>query len=76
MNLVELTQPVWDDMVKELEHKLAQAKEGKLRGFVMSYEYSDSTGGHLIMRDSNCSPYKLLGGLEVAKLELVDRLRQ
>lgn len=74
-NVVELKQALWEELIKELELRLKQAKEGKLRGFVISYQYQDGMSGFSILRDKNCSSYKLLGGLEVAKCELIEMIK-
>jgi hypothetical protein len=76
MKLVDFKREPWAEMVKELEHKLEQARAGELRGLVMAFEYASGEGGYLVMRDANCSPFKLLGGLVVAEAELTDLAKQ
>lgn len=74
MNLVELKFPPWDDMIAELEKLLEQAKSGELRGIAMGVEFSDGASW-MVMRGKDCSACRLIGGLELAKAELVEMLK-
>lgn len=60
-----------EELVSRLEHKLEQAREGKIRAFAMVFEYHDGSKGHQVVLGKLSSSTLLVGEIEVMKTNLI-----